>query len=146
MAELGSFVEPYRAYQFKLVINGVTEGHFTECSGLAVRVNTIKYREAGQSQIVHSLPGPVEYADVTLRYGVTASRELWDWLQRSMAGQAERRNVSIVLLDTSGVDEVMRWNLINAWPNQWQGAALDTMERTVAIESLTLTFDQLERE
>ncbi len=145
-AQPGTFNEPYRAYNFKLIINGVTEGHFTECSGLDVRVQTIKYREAGQSQIVHALVGQVEYANVELRYGVTASRELWDWFLKSVEGAAERRNVSVVMLDSTGAQEVLRWNLINAWPCEWRGAPLDALSREVAVESVSLVFERLERE
>ncbi len=137
--------DPFRAYNFKLDISGITEGHFTECSGLSVKVESIPYREAGNKQIVRHLPGPVEYAAVTLRYGVTSSRDLWDWLQSTVAGDVKRKNVSIILLDTQGDTEVMRWNLIDAWPSEWQGAALNATERSLAIETLTLTFDSLER-
>ncbi len=146
MPELGSQEEPLRAYNFKLVINGVTEGHFTECSGLGIKVHTIKYREAGQIGSVRSLVGPVDYADVVLRFGLTQSRELWDWLMQSVQGSADRRNVSIIMLDSTGVEETMRWNLLNAWPCEWRGAPLDALERTVAIETLRLTFDRMERE
>lgn len=146
MAQAGTFTEPFRAYNFKLVINGVTEGHFTECSGLGIRVQTIKYREAGQNQLVHTLGGPVEYADVTLRFGLTTSKELWDWLMKSVSGAVERRNVSIIMLDSTGVKESLRWNLIDAWPCEWIGAPLDALAKNVAIESLRLTFNRLERE
>lgn len=137
--------DPYRAYNFKLDIAGVTEGHFTECSGLGVRVETIKYREAGNAQVVRHIPGPVDYASVTLRYGLTASRELWEWMQTVVQGKVERKNVSIVILDSQGVTEVMRWNLNDAWPSEWSGAPLNAMNREIAIESLTLVYDTLAR-
>ena len=137
--------DPYRSYNFKLEINGAAEGHFTECSGLNVKVESIPYREAGTNQIVRKLPGPVDYASVTLRYGVTESRELWDWLMTAVNGKVERKNVSIILLDSEGTNEVMRWNLSNAWPSEWQGAGLNTTDRAIAIDSLTLVFDSLER-
>lgn len=137
--------DPYRSYNFKLEIGGVAEGHFTECSGLGVKVEPIAYREAGNHQIVRHIPGPVDYASVTLKYGVTKSRELWDWLLKSAEGNVERRNVSIVLLDSQGTGEVMRWSLVDAWPSEWQGAALNASEKTLAIETLTLVFDRLER-
>lgn len=137
--------DPYRSYNFKLDINGISEGHFTECSGLNVKVETISYREAGANQLVRKIPGPVDYAAVTLRYGVTNSRELWDWLMTAVEGSVERKNVSIVLLDSSGSSEVMRWNLQDAWPSEWQGAALNATDRAIAIDSLTLVFDRLER-
>ncbi|MEZ4870567.1 MAG: phage tail protein [Caldilineaceae bacterium] len=138
-------VDPYRGYNFKLDINGVAEGHFTECSGLGVKVEAIKYREAGNSQLVRHIPGPTDYTPLTLRYGVTASRELWDWLMQAVQGNVERKNVSIVLLDSQGQTEVMRWNLIDAWPTEWQGAPLNAIDRSIAIESLTLVYDALER-
>lgn len=139
------YVDPFRAYNWKLEIQGVTEGHFTECTGLGIKVEVVKYREAGNSQVVHCVPGPVEYGDVTLRYGLTASQELWDWMMTSVNGNVQRQNVSILMLDSEGVGEVMRWNLNRAWPSQWSGAPLDAMSRGVAIESLTLVFETLER-
>jgi phage tail-like protein len=137
--------DPYRAYNFKLEIQGVTEGHFTECSGLEVKVQTLEYREAGTSQGVRKLPGRTEYAAVTLRYGLTRSTDLWSWFQKSVQGEVERRNVSILLLGPEGVNEVLRWNLIDAWPSGWRGMPLDAQSREVAIETLTLAFDRLER-
>ena len=142
---MADIMDPYRAYNFKLLIQDVTGGHFTECTGLGVKVEAIEYREAGNNQVVRKIPGQVKYSDVTLRYGLTASRELWEWFLTGVAGQVERKNVSIVMLDPDGVTEVMRWNLINAWPSEWRGASLDAMNREVAIESLTLVFETLDR-
>ena len=137
--------DPYRSYNFKLEINGVAEGHFTECSGLSVRTESIAYREAGNNQVVRHIPGPVDYVAVTLKYGVTKSRDLWDWMMKAAEGNVQRRNVSIVLLDSQGTDEVMRWNLQDAWPSEWQGAALNASDKALAIETLTLVYDRLER-
>ncbi len=140
-----AWVDPYRAYNFKLMIQGVAEGHFTEVSGLDVRVHAIPYREGGTGQVVHQLPGPVDYGSVTLRYGLTASTELWNWFLTAVRGKVERRNVSIVMVDADGATEVLRWNLVNAWPSRWTGSPLDAMGREVAIESLTLVFETLDR-
>ena len=137
--------DPYRSYNFKLEIGGVAEGHFTECSGLSVKVESIAYREAGNHQLVHHIPGPVDYAAVTLKYGVTKSRELWDWVMKAAEGNVQRKNVSVLLLDSQGDNEVMRWNLQDAWPSEWKGATLSASEKALAIESLTLVYDRLER-
>jgi phage tail-like protein len=137
--------DPYRAYNFKLIIQGVTEGHFTQCTGLGVKVEAIKYREGGNNQVVRRIPGRVEYDDVTLRYGLTDSRDLWDWLMTAVNGEVERKNVSIAMLGPEGSEEVLRWDLINAWPSEWRGAPLDALSHEMAIESLVLVFDRLER-
>jgi phage tail-like protein len=143
-AQPGVWIDPYRAYNFKLVIQGITQGHFVECSGLSVHVQAIRYQEGG-ANVVHRIPGPIDYGDVTLRYGLTATSELWNWFMAAVQGRVERRNVSILILDTDGVTEVLRWDLINAWPSEWRGAPLDAMSREVAIESLTLVFESLQR-
>ena len=137
--------DPYRAYNFKLEIQGIVQGHFTECSGLQIKVDAISYREAGNNQVVRRIPGQVTYGDVVLRYGLTNSRELWDWLKTVVSGDVGRKNVSVILVDSSGSNEVMRWNLINAWPSEWQGATLNALSHEMAIESLTLVFETLER-
>jgi len=138
-------IDPYRAYNFKLLIEGVTEGHFTEVSGLGVKVEAIEYREAGNAQLVRRIPGQVAYGPVTLRYGLTNSRELWDWLLTAVQGRVERKNPSILMLDSEGVTEIMRWDLINAWPAEWSGAPLDALSHEIAIESLTLVYESIER-
>lgn len=144
-AQPGVFVDPYRAYNFKLMIQDVIEGHFTECTGMGVNVQVIRYREGGTSQVVHCLPGQVEYGDITLRYGLTQSRELWEWFMSAVQGRVQRKNISILMLDSEGVGEVMRWDLLGAWPSAWRGAALDAMSREVAVETLTLVYDSLSR-
>jgi phage tail-like protein len=144
-AQPGVFNDPYRSYNFKLVIQGVTEGHFTECTNLGIKVEAIKYREGGTSQVVHRLPGPVEYGDITLRYGLTLSTEIWEWFMSAVKGKVDRKNVSVVMLESDGVTEAFRWDLMNAWPSSWRGAPLDAMAREAAIEEITLVFETLER-
>ena len=146
-AQPGSFAEPFRDYNFKLLfIPDVPEGHFTQCSNIGVRVDAISYREGGNSQVVHRLPGHVEYASVTLRYGLTQSRDLWEWMQKAVTGTVERRTVHIVMLGPEGIDEKLRWTLHDAWPCAWHGAPLDAMSSMVAIESLELVYETLERQ
>ena len=77
-APAGAWVDPYRAYNFKLEIQGVTAGHFTQCNGLGIRVDPIEYREAGNNT-VHRVAGRVDYGDLTLSYGLTSSSELFTW-------------------------------------------------------------------
>lgn len=138
-------VDPYRNYQFKLEIGGATQGHFTSVTGLGVRINPIRYREGGTGQVVRAIPGPVEYSDVTLHYGLTDSRDLFDWLQQTIAGDIVRQNVSVVMLEENAADEAFRWNLMRAWPSEWRGAPLNALGNNVAIEELTLAYESLER-
>lgn len=141
----GAYVDPYRAFNFKMEVQGITEGHFTEVSGLEARVVPITYREAGNSQVVHYVPGRTEFGAITFRYGLTKSRDLYDWFMSGVKGKVQRKNISVVLLDSDGTTEVLRWNLVNAWVTEWRGAVLDAQSHEVAIETLTLVCETLDR-
>nr|WP_067286641.1 phage tail protein [Marinobacterium profundum] len=137
--------EIFRAYNFVVDIQGVGSGYFSEVSGLGVSVETIEYREGGGAPAVRKLPGRVSYDDVILKWGMSESRELWDWLMATTEGNFERRDASVVLLKPDGQQEDARWNLYNIYPSGWRGARLDAMGNQVAIETLTLVIERLER-
>jgi phage tail-like protein len=144
-AQPGVFNDPYRAYNFKLEIDGVNEGHFTQCTNIGVEVDAISYREGGVGQIVHRLPGQVKYASIRLAYGLTASKELWDWFMGSVKGKVQRKSVFIVMINDDGATEAFRWHLVNAWPSAWRGAPLDALGREVAVEEVELVYETLDR-
>ena len=83
-------VDPYKNFRFRVEIDGVTQAGFTECTGLGSRVEVIEYREGGDPTAVRKLPGRVSYPDVMLKWGVTDSRELYNWHRVVVQGQVER--------------------------------------------------------
>lgn len=145
-AKSGNWIDPFRSYNFKLEIKGVTQAHFTRCTGLGVKVQDIRYRQGGLSQVVHRIPGRVDYGDVCLEYGLTASNELWEWFNTVLDGKVVRKNVTVALLDSDGSTPKVRWDLIDCWPKEWRGAPLDALGNEAAIESLTLVFESLKQE
>jgi phage tail-like protein len=137
---------PYRNYNFLLDVGGDIQGHFARVSGLEMSVPAIRYREGGERQIVLALPGRPDPGQVTLEYGLTSSRGLFDWFMRGVnEGAPEPKNVSIAVLANDGATELVRWDLDGAWPTAWRGAALDALGREIAIETLVLVFERIAR-
>ena len=136
--------EMYRNYNFLLRVEA-TEVKFTECIGLGVRIEPIRYRESGTPGVVRALPGPVAYSEVILRYGLTDSLDLWMWLKNTAEGRVQRKAVTIVQLANDGTSQKVNWNLAGAWPCMWSGVPFDALGREAAIEELRLAFDHLER-
>jgi len=136
--------EMYRNYNFLLRID-TTEIRFTECIGLGMRIEPVRYRESGQQSVVRALPGPVAYSDVILRYGLSDSLELWNWLKATAEGNVQRRNVTIVQLGNDGAAQRVNWNLFDCWPCQWSGVPFDALGREAAIEEVRLAYDRLAR-
>ncbi len=145
-AQPGNWVDPYRAFTFNLLIQDVAAGHFTEVRGLGVSTELITYQEAGLNSTVRAVPGRTKFSPVELMYGLTSSRDLWDWLMETVQGRVRRTEVSVAMLDPSGASEVMRWNLANAWPMEWRGAPLAAVGNELAIETLVLAHEGITRD
>ncbi len=139
--------EPYKGYNWKLDIDGLgIVAHFIECDGLEIEITKVDYREGGDDANVHRLPGIVKYGDVTFRYGLTSDKGVWDWFHNSLqTSVVERKQVSVILMKPDQQSEQLRWNLFEAWPSYWKTARLNALTSDVAIESMSLTFERMER-
>ena len=129
--------DPYLSFNFRVEVDGIVEGGFSEVSGLQSELETLDYREGGQNAFVHKLAGPVRYpANLTLRRGI-ASADLWDWFSDAAAGQIRRANTAVLLCDTAG-DVVWRWSFTDTYPVRWTGPDLRAAAGAVAVEALEL--------
>lgn len=137
--------DPFKNFNFLVEIDGLTQAGFSECSGLRAEVDVIEYREGGEPSSVRKLPGLFKVGDITLKRGITTSNELQQWFQSILNGVINRKNGVIVLLDDER-KPVVRWNFFNAFPRKWEGPGLDAKGTDVAIETLTLCCERLERE
>lgn len=140
----GNRVDPYRGYNFLVEIDGITRAGFQECSGLDVSTDVVEYREGSDPAHKRKLTGMNTFSNITLKWGITDSDELWKWRQTVTDGRAERKNGSIILLDEAG-NEKVRWNFHNAWPSKWTGPTFNATDNGVAVETLELAHEELKR-
>jgi phage tail-like protein len=136
-------VDPHGNFNFRVEIENTSVASFAECTGLSSQVDVIEYREGGDPTI-RKLPGIRRFGDITLKRGITTSNELQGWHANVLNGVPDRRNGSVILLDDAG-QEVVRWNFFNAFPRKWEGPDLRGEGHEVAIETLTLSCEGLER-
>jgi phage tail-like protein len=140
----GDRVDPYRAFNFLLEIDGITRAGFREASGLDSAQDPIEYREGDQELTVRKLPGLNKYSNITLKWGITDDAEFWDWRKKAMDGKVERKNGSIVLRDDAG-EEKLRWNFREAWPTKWTGPSFNATGNEVAIEQVDIAHEGIEK-
>ena len=140
----GQRIDPYLNFRFRVEIDGIQQAGFMECTGLGSHVEVVEYREGGDNATVRKLPGRVSYPDITLKWGITDSQELYKWHLAVIQGQLERRDGSVVLLNAQG-QEKLRWHFFNAWPSKWTGPTLNAQGNDIAIEELTLTCERQEQ-
>ena len=136
--------DPYKNFNFRVEIDGIATAAFSEVSGLESETAVIEYREGGEPNAVRKLPGLTKYANIVLRRGITQDQELWEWRKTVVDGNVERRNGSITLLDDDRT-EVARWNFRDGWICKWEGPALNAKANEVAIETIEIAHEGLER-
>ncbi len=136
--------DPYKNFRFLVEIDGIVQAGFSEVSGFGSNVEVVEYREGGDPSTVRKLPGKVSYPDINLKWGVTDSRELYDWHLTAVNGQIQRKNGSIILQDDTGQEKV-RWNFFNAWPSKWDGPDFNAKGNDVSIDTLTISCERAER-
>jgi phage tail-like protein len=137
-------LDPYNGYNFSVELDGITRAGFRECSGLENSQNAGEYREGTDKNLaVRKLPGLVTHSDITLSRGITSDSKLWEWRAKVMAGNVERHDISITLLDDNGNAKIT-WNLFDCWPRQWTGPSLNATADDLAVEQLVLACERVE--
>jgi phage tail-like protein len=135
---LGGRQDPYLSYNFAVEIEGLLAGGFSEVSGLQTEIEVQEYREGGNNAYIHKRAGPAKYpSNLVLKKGVIDVRALWDWYWQVAQGAIQRKNVSVLLLDSTG-QEKLRWNFEQAYPVKWVGPDLKATSSEVAVEAVEL--------
>lgn len=93
MPSTGSRNDPYRNSNFLVEIANVTVAGFSECTGLSSEVDVIEYRNGNEDQVLRKLPGLIRFGPITLKRGLTASRELFQWYQTVLQGNTARKAI-----------------------------------------------------
>lgn len=140
----GEIPDPYGNYNFLVELDGISRAAFQECSGFDSTIDVIEHREGGENTVLRKLPGMTKFSNIILKWGVTDDTELYEWHRNVIRGDIERKNGSIVMLDRKG-EEVVRWNFMRAWPTKWDGPDFNAEGNDVAIETLELAHEGVER-
>jgi phage tail-like protein len=130
--------DPYPSYRFYVQFDNKMQALFTEVSGLRVELAVQDVEEGGNNEFVHRLPGRAKVSNITLKKGMTRSREFLEWLLDISKGTIKRRHVTVVMYDTAR-KVVLRWNFHHAYPVKWSGPDFKSSGSEAAMESLELT-------
>jgi phage tail-like protein len=157
---LGLRFDTSPAWKFYVEVLGVIVGEFMECSGLGMEREVKRVREGGTNDFEWLVPGGVTYSNITLKHGITYSRELWSWFQTgSLDGQVlglntvpggkmaikalksrgihlpHGTNISIILGTVEG-KKAKHWDITGAIPVKWTGPELNSGSDSLAVETL----------
>lgn len=139
--------DPYRNFKFVVEIDGFVRAGFHTIEGLTHEVEVIDYREGGENETPHKLPGQSKFGELTMTRGVSKDQDFTNWIEEIFnldnvdgfqpPNEGFRRTVTIRLRDKAG-NPVKQWTVFRAWPSMRSLENLDASGNDVLIESLTV--------
>jgi phage tail-like protein len=146
----GQRIDPYRNFRYRLEIDGIDQGGFSEATVPDQTVDVVEYREGNEPNpaTVRKLTGLTKYGNLTLKWGITDSMDLYNWHKDVTLGKIEadklRKNISVIVIDEAGNDK-SRWNFVQAWPTKYDPPDLNAKASEVSIETLEIVHEGMER-
>ena len=116
-------------------------GAFAECTGLEATMEPKVIKEGGRNYGAIQRSGPVTFATVILKRGMTATRDLYKWFEMVGNGSySYRLAATITMFDASGAG-IMSWRLEKALPVKFKTADLNAKSTDIGIEELHLAHE-----
>lgn len=129
------------AFHFKVTVEGVNDAFdgFIKCSGVKCSSEPMEFKH-GMDMVVRKAPGRTVYEPVNLERVYSGLDEFTAWRDSIMAGNIDRRTVSIEYL-RNDQSVVTRFDLLGAWISKWASPELDASGSNGAIETIELTYE-----
>lgn len=117
-------------------------GAFSECTGLEATMEPKVIKEGGRNYGPIQRAGPVTFATVILRRGITTTRHLWQWFEfvNDRNYYAYRLAAMITLSDAAG-NTMLTWELSRAMPIKFKVPDLNAKGTEVGVEELHLVHE-----
>lgn len=139
---------PYRNNRFRLEIDGVDRAGFSTANLPENSTEAIEYREGDEKRPTpRKLTSLNSYGNLTLEGGTARdAMALFEWRKQVENGKLEdaRTTIAVNLLNEEGGTGA-RWEFRNAWPRQYDAPDLDASGNEVAIESIEIVHEGMER-
>jgi len=144
---------PFPAFRFQVnFLNAgsrvsLARGAFSECSGLEATMEPKVIKEGGRNYGPAQRVGPVTFAEVVFKRGLTSNWDLWKWFAKVAQGSyAYRLDVEIAIFGPGDVDRGKArfvWKLERCLPTKFKGPELDASSDQISVEELHLVHEGL---
>lgn len=135
---------PHGKFRYKVEIDGLDAGGFSEVTGFDASIDVMEYREGDMVQTPLKIPGLKKYGNITLKQGLADSMVLYEWMIAGVNGEVDRKTITITLLDDEEAPAAS-WQVINAWPMHYTAPDFNATSSEVAIETLEIAHEGMTR-
>jgi phage tail-like protein len=119
-------------------------GSFAECTGLEATMEPKIIKPGGHNYGVIQRAGPVTFATVVLKRGMTSRRDLWRWFQMTtQSGAYSYRLTATIHVKDASHNTVLAWQLDHAMPIKFKASDLNAKGTDVGVEELHIAHEGL---
>ena len=144
---------PWTTFRFEVVLDldeptpgldsPLCDAAFAECDGLEITMAPKVVESGGVNDRQIHLIGPVTNGQLTLKRGMTNNLQLWNWFaQGTVPGSVLTAHGEITLWAADGTPSI-QWTVTGCLPVKMRAPALNAQTGLVAVEELTLVYEQL---
>lgn len=140
---------PFTTFNFKvnLKLDGessfVCQAEFSDCDGLEMSLEPKTIREGGNNRRQIHLAGPVSYASLTLKRGMTSDFGLWRWFERVQQSRKLRASGEVIVLSSDRTSEDVRFSVTGCLPTKLKAPSLNAKDGQIAIEEMEIAYETL---
>ena len=113
---------------------------FQEVSGLETEMEMESFIEGGQNRYTWQLPKRSRYSDLILKRGLLVGSGIVAWCRNGL----ENFIFLPIYINISLLNEqhapLQSWYVVNAIPKRWSVTSFNAEENSIAVESITLSY------
>lgn len=149
MSAADTSAAPFTAFNFAVEIvrddasDRLVNGAFAECDGLEMTMEVKTIRAGGDNFRQVRLAGAAAFGSLSLKRGMTANADLWQWFSDTIDNPSLRANAEVVIFAPDGQTERSRYVLTRCIPLKVKAPALNAKDGLLAIEELQLAYETL---
>jgi phage tail-like protein len=134
---------------FSVEFQGAIAGVFRECSALGSQHDVVTYNGTSEKgmQVTNKMTGNLKFNPITLKRGLTDNQDFWEWHKTAAidGDVASARKSGTITMYSPKREAVAKWEFHNAWPSKVTGPTFDASSNNVAIEELTIVYEDYRR-
>jgi phage tail-like protein len=128
--------------RFAIARNGAPLGLFETCRGLGTATEVLEFRDGGDPNVVHKLPGRLQLSDVICTRSAADAADFLVWRALVVSGEIGQARSAVTISELDMSFQVVRsWSLTNAWPAELQAVG----GTTGTVELLRIAHEGIER-
>ena len=104
----------------------------------------LTFREGGGEGGTMKLPGLTTPGDVIVRRNVRTDDVLWSWYQQILAGDVQKKDVSVIYVGANG-QAAVRFDLLRCFPSAYALHAGAGVAAVTSVEAVTLSCEGASR-